>query len=175
MEPYNLTGSIKDRVALNIISDAYKTKTLLPNQTIVETTSGNMGLSFCAVASYLKHKVVIFMPKFMSAERQQLLKLYGAELHLTNSFEEAFFEAEKYTKLNNCFLTRQFENPSNLSAHFKSTAVEIANKIKHPKCFVAGIGTSGTLMGVGRYLKQNFNSKIIAVEPKSSLILSTGI
>ncbi len=175
LEWYNLTGSIKDRVAYNIIYDAYKNKLLTPNQSIVETTSGNMGLSFCAICAYLKHKVVIFMPKFLSVERQQLLKLYGAELHLTNSFEEAFEQAKDYAYTHNGFLTMQFENQSNMLAHYKTTAIEISKKIKHPTCFVAGIGTSGTLMGVGKYLKENYNSKIIALEPKSSSILSTGV
>lgn len=174
LEWYNLTGSIKDRVALGIIQDAYKSKELKPNQTIVETTSGNMGISFSAIGTYLGHKVVIFMPKFMSVERQELLKLYGAELHLTESFEEAFEKAKEYAKEHNAFLTLQFDNPSNTLSHYNTTAKEIAQKIKTPKCFVAGIGTSGTLMGVGSYLKKKFNSKIVAVEPKSSLILTSG-
>ena len=174
LEWYNLTGSIKDRVALSIIEEAYQNGNLKPGQTIVETTSGNMGISFSAIGKYLGHKVVIFMPKFMSKERQELLKLYGAELHLTESFEEAFVKAKEYAKKYNGFLTLQFDNPSNTNAHFKTTAKEIAKKIKTPKCFVAGIGTSGTLMGVGSYLKKHFNSKVIAVEPKSSLILTSG-
>ena len=98
LEWYNLTGSIKDRVALSIIEEAYQNGNLKPGQTIVETTSGNMGISFSAIGKYLGHKVVIFMPKFMSKERQELLKLFGAELHLTESFEEAFVKAKEYLK-----------------------------------------------------------------------------
>lgn len=173
LEWYNLTGSIKDRVALGIISNAYKTNTLTPHQTIVETTSGNMGISLSAIGNYLGHPVVIFMPKHMSKERQEILKLYGAKLILLDSFADCFREANIYAKKHNAFLSLQFENIDNPLSHYSSTAIEISEKIT-PKYFVAGVGTAGTLMGVGKYLVEHFDSKIIAVEPKSSLILSSG-
>ncbi len=174
LEWYNLTGSIKDRVALGIIQDAYKTNKLKPGQAIVETTSGNMGISLCAVGKSLGHKVVIFMPKSMSEERKKLLKLYGGELHLSNNFDMAFKEAGEYAKTNDAFLANQFDNQANMLSHYNSTAKEIAKKIKNPKKFLAGVGTAGTLMGVGSYLKQQYNTKIIALEPASSKILSNG-
>lgn len=175
LEWYNLTGSTKDRVSLYILKQAYLSGTLKPNQPIVETTSGNMGISFSAIGKYLGHKVVIFMPKNMSIERQELIKLYGAELHLCDSFDDCFKEAYNYSKTHNAFLTSQFDNPNNTLSHYQTTAVEILEKIKNPTCFLAGVGTSGTLMGVGKYLKEKCDSKIIAIEPKSSMLLTHGI
>lgn len=174
LEWYNLTGSTKDRVALSIIKNAYLNNTLHKSQPIIETTSGNMGISFSAIGKYLGHPVTIFMPRAMSTERKQLIKLYGANLILCDSFADCFKMAKSYAETNNGYLTLQFDNPYNLLAHYTSTAVEIENKIKNPTCFVAGVGTSGTLMGVSKYLKEHYNSKSIAVEPKSSLLLSSG-
>ena len=174
-EWYNLTGSIKDRVAYSIIKSSYDNGTLGPSQTIVETTSGNMGISFCAIGRYLGHRVVIFMPKSMSRERKEIIKLYGGELYECDTFEECFFESQKYAVSHSAFLGNQFENIYNIQAHYSTTAIEILEKIPHPKCFVAGVGTSGTLMGVGKKFKEICNSKIIAIEPKSSLILSSGV
>jgi cysteine synthase A len=144
LEWYSLTGSTKDRVALNIIKNAYKNKELLPHQPIIETTSGNMGISFSAIGAYLKHPVTIFMPKFMSTERINLIKLYGANLILCNSFEDCFLQSKDYANKVNGYLCKQFENKYNMFGHYNTTAQEIARKIKAPKCFVAGVGTSGT-------------------------------
>ena len=174
-EWYNLTGSIKDRVALNIIEEGIEKSLLKSGQEIVEVTSGNMGISLSAIGSYLGHKVTIFMPKFMSEERKKILKLYGANLIETESFEEAFELSEKYAKENDCFIAHQFENISNYNAHRKSTALEICEQTNgNVSGFIAGVGTSGTLSGVGSLLKEKFGTKIIALEPKSSLILSSG-
>lgn len=170
----NFTGSIKDRVAYQIITDAIKEKKIDSSKKIVETTSGNMGLSLCAVAKSFNIKTVIFMPKFMSEERKTLLKMYGAELHLTPDFKTAFIEAEKYAKENNGFLTLQFENESNLKAHY-NTAEEILRQTKGDfTAFLAGMGTSGTLMGVGSVIKQKTNAKVIGLEPKSSQVFTKG-
>ena len=174
-EWYNLTGSIKDRVALSIIKSAYAENKLHIGQTIVETTSGNMGISFSAIGKYLGHKVAIFMPRNMCNERKELIKLYGAELHEYNTFNQCFENAKIYADSHNGFLTSQFSNINNLYSHYNSTANEILEKIPTPKCFVAGVGTAGTLMGVGKKLKEVANTKIIALEPKSSLILSSGV
>ena len=174
LEYYNLTGSIKDRVALGIISNSLNDGSLEPHQTLVETTSGNMGISFSAIGAYLGHKVVIFMPEFMSEERKALLKLYGAELHLTKDFPHAFKEAKEYANQNNGFLTLQFDNKYNILTHYSTTAKEIANKIPSPKAFIAGVGTAGTLMGIGSYLKNKYGAYVIALEPANSQILSSG-
>ena len=173
-EWFNFTGSIKDRVAYQILTDAINAGKLKEGQEIVEVTSGNMGLSLVAVAKSFNIKTVIFMPEFMSEERKTLLKMYGAKLILTKSFKEAFSLAEVYAKENNAFLTRQFENVSNKKAHL-TTAKEIESQIDViPSGFIAGMGTSGTLMGVGEYLKQKFNAKVIGLEPHSSQVFSRG-
>ena len=173
-EWYNLSGSIKDRVALSIYHDAYDSGLLKSGQTICETTSGNMGISLACLGAYLGHKVIVCMPKSMSEERKKLLKLYGAELVLLDSFEECFEKAKEYQK-QGAFLSLQFENEANIRAHEKTTAVEIEAQTNKRPCFVAGVGTGGTLTGVGNYLKQRYQTKIIAVEPKESSILTLGV
>lgn len=173
LEWYNLSGSIKDRPALQILKQAYYSGNLKLGQTICETTSGNMGISICAISKHLNCPVVICMPKFMSEERKQLLKLYGAKLELTENFKHAFLKADEYRK-NGAFLTSQFENNNNSLAH-QQTGLEIYNKVKNISCFVSGIGTGGTIVGTGKYLKQKTNCKIIAIEPEESKILSTGV
>ena len=172
-EWYNLTGSIKDRVAFNIIKTAIKRGELKPGQTIVETTSGNMGISLCALGAFLGYKVVIFMPKNMSEERKRLLELYAAEIHLTNNFNEAFIKAREYSIKNNCYMTNQFENIDNMLAHKNWLGKEIENQIGlNFSCIVAGVGTSGTLMGLAKKFK---TKKVFAVEPKNSSLLSLGV
>ena len=174
-EWYNLTGSIKDRVALNIIKEGYDNGRLKPKQEIVEVTSGNMGISLTAIGVLLGHKVTIFMPKKMSNERKLLLKLYGANLIETEGFEEAFELSEKYAKEKSAFIAHQFENVSNANAHKSTTAVEILNQIKDKiNGFIAGVGTSGTLSGVGSVLKEKLGIKLFALEPESSKLFSTG-
>ncbi len=173
-EWYNLTGSIKDRVALNIIKEGVENGLLKVGQEIVEVTSGNMGISLSAIGGYLGFKVTIFMPKFMSEERKRMIRMYGANLIETESFEDAFKLAEEYVQKNKAFRAHQFENISNYNAHRVSTGEEIFKQIDIIDGFVAGVGTSGTLSGIGSLLKEKKGAKIVAVEPKSSLILSTG-
>ena len=173
LEWFNLTGSIKDRPALEIIKRAYQKGLLKENQTICETTSGNMGISLTAVANYLNNPMVVCMPKSMSEERKQLLKLYGAKLELTESFSEAFKKSEEYGQ-SGAFLSRQFDNKDNLNSHYKSTAKEIYKKLKEISYFVSGVGTGGTLMGVGSFLKERCGCKLVAVDPHESKLLQTG-
>lgn len=183
----NFSGSIKDRVAYQIILDAIKTKNLKRGQEIVEVTSGNMGISLSAVAKSFGFKTTIFMPKTMSEERKKLLLMYGANLILTDSFDDAFEKAKVYAKENNAFLANQFSNNSNILAQTK-TAEEIYLKLKGKlKGFVAGMGTSGTLMGATKYfksvgllgvskkIKANKKIKIFGVEPFSSQVFSKGV
>ena len=172
-EWYNLSGSIKDRVAYYILKKAYEEKLIDENSTIVEVTSGNMGISFAAISRYLGNKMVAVMPKFMSIERFKILKMYGAELDLTDGFEEAFIEVETY-KNKNCFLPYQFENKYNALAHYETTAPEIEAQTDKYPCFIAGVGTAGTLNGCGRYFKGKHNSKVFALEPLQSSILTLG-
>ncbi len=173
LEWYNLSGSIKDRPAFEILKSAYESGALVAGQTICETTSGNMGIGICAVAKLLGNPVVICMPRTMSKERQELLKLFGAKLELTDSFKDAFAKAEEYKK-NGAFLTYQFENTSNKKAHYETTAPEIYAKVKNASCFISGVGTGGTLMGAGKFLKEKCGAKIIAVDPAESSILTNG-
>ena len=173
LEWYNLSGSIKDRPAFEILKSAYETGALKQGQTICETTSGNMGIAICAVAKLLGNPVTICMPKTMSKERQELLKLFGAKLELTDSFEDAFKKAEEYKK-KGAFLTYQFENANNKIAHFQTTGQEIYNKVKNISCFVSGVGTGGTLMGAGSFLKEKCGAKVIAIDPAESSILTNG-
>ena len=172
-EWYNLSGSIKDRVAYYILKDAYEKGLINENSTIVEVTSGNMGISFAAVSRYLGNKMVAVMPKFMSEERFKILRMYGAELDLTESFEAAFEKAETY-KEKGAFLPYQFENKINALAHYETTAPEIEIQTDKYPCFIAGVGTSGTLHGCGKYFKEKYGSKVFALEPLQSSILTLG-
>ena len=173
LEWYNLSGSIKDRPAYEIIKAAYEKGELKEGQTICETTSGNMGISISAIARLINNPVVICMPKFMSEERKELLKLYGAKLELTENFIEAFKKAEEYKK-NGAYLTYQFENDNNPKAHFNGTAKEIFSKLKDIPYFVSGVGTGGTLMGIGSFLKSKLGTKIVALDPKEASLLTFG-
>ena len=173
LEWYNLSGSIKDRPAFEVLKKAYLSGELKENQPICEVTSGNMGISICAIARYLSNPVIICMPKFMSEERKKLLTLFGANLQLTESFSEAFNKAEEFKK-EGVFLPKQFENENNVYAHYNSTAVEILNKLDKIPYFVSGVGTGGTLMGVGKHLKEIRRSKIIALDPKEASLLTFG-
>lgn len=173
LEWYNLSGSIKDRPAYEIIKTAYEKGKLKEGQTICETTSGNMGISISAIARLINNPVVICMPKFMSEERKELLKLYGAKLELTENFIEAFKKAEEYKK-NGAYLTYQFENDNNPKAHFNGTAKEIFSKLKDIPYFVSGVGTGGTLMGIGSFLKSKLGTKIVALDPKEASLLTFG-
>lgn len=169
LEYYNLTGSIKDRVIYYILDKAIEQGNLKDNMPIVEATSGNTGISISAIGAYLKHKVYIYMPDWVSEERLKLMKLYGADVTLISKEDGGFIkcieEAEKFAKNNNGFLTHQFDNLDNVEAHYNTTGKEITDKIK-VDAFVSGIGTGGTLIGVAKTLKEkNKNVKIYALEP----------
>lgn len=171
-EWYSITGSIKDKVAYQMLYDAYKSKNLKMHDNIVEVSSGNMGIALCSMANLLKNKVTIIMPKNMSIERKQLLKMLGANLVEVEDFKQAFTLCNQYQN-KGYFCPRQFENSSNYRAHYFLTAKEISKKIsKNVKCFVAGVGTSGTLTGIGTYFKKHNNFKIVAIEPQNAQILS---
>ncbi len=183
-EQYNFTGSIKDRMALHILTKAYEQGVLRPGGTIIEATSGNTGIAFAALGRALGHEVVILMPDWMSKERQDLLKSYGATVKLvsrqdggfTGAIEQARVLAEKTP---GAFLPEQFENQANTEAHQLTTGPEIwyqfATAGLVPDAFVAGVGTGGTVMGVGAYLKRRApECRIHPLEPANSPTLSTG-
>ena len=173
-EWFSLTGSIKDKVAYNIFKTAYETKSLHTGDKVVEVSSGNMGISVSAIGNLLGNPVTILMPKNMSEERKKLIKLYGATLIETNNFTEAFALCDKMIS-EGYFCTKQFENPSNTQAHINITAKEILEKANalDAEVFVAGIGTSGTLSGIGTALKDQLGIKIIALEPENARIISS--
>ena len=175
-EWYNMSGSIKDRVAFSIIRHAYQTGDSKPGQEIAETTSGNMGLSFCALGAFLGHPVKIFMPVFMSKERKDLIKLFGGELVFGNSFTELFEVAKAYAETHNVFTPLQFENQFNVQAHIETTGPEIARQADEKiKAVVAGVGTGGTLIGLSKFFKgQDASVKAFAVEPEQSSLLTYG-
>ncbi len=170
---FSLTGSIKDRVAYQIFQDAINNNLINENTNIVEVSSGNMGISVCAIANLLNLETTIIMPKSMSEERKKLIKLYGANLVLVDNFKEAFKLCKEYEQ-KGYFCPHQFENNSNTLSHYNFTANELYKKIKNkqPQCFVSGVGTAGTLSGAGKYFKEKMNLKIIAIEPKNAPILS---
>ena len=183
-EHYNLTGSIKDRMALHVLRRAYATGALKPGDTIVEATSGNAGIAFAALGRALGHKVRIFMPDWMSEERKAILRGFGAELTLVSredgGFLGAIAQAEALGEADpSVFLPRQFDNKDNCAAHFSTTGPEIVKQLKAdgatPDAFVAGVGTGGTIMGVSGYLKRAFpECRAFAIEPRESPTLSTG-
>lgn len=170
---YSLTGSIKDRVAYQIISDAYTMGHIKRGDHLVEVSSGNMGISLSAIANITENPITILMPAHMSDERKKLLKLYGANLIEVDSFKSAFEKCNEL-KNNGYFCTSQFDNFSNIKAHYNITGENIINRLKFKPLshFVAGIGTSGTLMGAGKRLKEARNSKITAIEPENARIIS---
>ena len=174
LEYYNYTGSIKDRLALYILEEAKRKGLLKDKQMIVEATSGNTGISFAAIGALLGHEVHIFMPSSASIERRKLLKLYGAKLHIVDSgFVEAIEEASMFALENNAFRPDQFSNTMNIDTHYYGIAKEILESVPLIKGFVSGIGTGGTLMGVGNRLKDyNKEIKLIALEPSSMPLLS---
>ncbi len=180
LEYFNLSGSIKDRVAYYIINNAKMRGSLKENQTIVEATSGNTGIAIAALGSYYKHPVVIFMPDWASIERIKLMKSYGAKVILFSKEEGGFVrcvnEAKKFAKENDAFLANQFANEDNFLAHFETTGEEIIKQLpERVGGFVSGVGTGGTLMGIGKRLKNEFNGlKIIALEPDKMPIMSQG-
>ena len=180
LEFYNYTGSIKDRIALYILEKEKENGNLKDNQAIVEVTSGNTGISFSAIGSLLGHEVHIFMPDWVSIERKQLIEMYGAHIHLISrkegGFKKALELAKDYAFEINAFRPLQFDNPLNIEAQYNTTGKEILDSVSDINAFVSGIGTGGTLMGVGRRLKDNNpDSKIIALEPSTLSILKMGM
>lgn len=182
-EYYNLTGSIKDRVAYYILENAYKTGNIKETDVIAEATSGNTGIAFSALGSYLGHKVVIYMPDWMSRERINLMKSFGAEIRLVSKEEGGFLGSikmtEKLAEKGGVFLPCQFSNEDNTMAHYFTTGEEISNQLKAigltADGVVAGVGTGGTVMGIAKRLKEdNPECKAFPLEPLNSPTLSTG-
>lgn len=180
LEYFNPAGSVKDRVAKAILDDAESTGGLKPDTVIIEPTSGNTGIGLASVAAARGYRMILVMPDTMSVERRQLMKAYGAELVLSEGakgMKGAIAKAEELSKeIPNSFIPGQFVNPANPAAHKKTTGPEIWNDTDgNVDIFVAGVGTGGTLTGVGEYLKsQKPDVKIVAVEPATSPVLSEG-
>ena len=176
LEYFNPAGSVKDRVAKAMLDDAEAKGILKPDTVIIEPTSGNTGIGLASVAAARGYRLIIVMPDTMSIERRQLMKAYGAELVLSDG-SSAIAKANELAKLYpNSFIAGQFVNPANPKAHFETTGPEIYEDTEgNVDVFVAGVGTGGTITGVGKYLKSKKPSvKIVAVEPASSAVLSTG-
>lgn len=179
LESFNPGSSVKDRIALSMIEKAEEMELIKPGDTIIEPTSGNTGIGLAMVGAAKGYKVILVMPETMSIERRKLMKAYGAELVLTDGkkgMRGAVEEADRLAKENGYFMPQQFKNIANPQIHMKTTAQEILKQTEGKiDMFIAGVGTGGTITGVGRILKREIpNIKIVAVEPKDSPVLSGG-
>lgn len=180
LEYYNYSGSIKDRIALHIIQKERENGNLKDAQAIVEVTSGNTGISFSAIGTLFGHDVHIFMPDWVSLERRNLIEMYGAHVHLVSKeeggFKRALELAEEFAIENDAFRPLQFDNPLNIEAQYTTTGQEIIDALPEVNAFVSGIGTGGTLIGVGKRIKDhNPDAKLFALEPSTLSILKMGM